>query len=211
VELSGDKESEFIASCKKFYKNKTLERINLFYKNSPYTDDVAMINGIKYPSLGSILNEVDWEWLAKGISVRFHGDFHFENILWIEASEKFIFLDWRQDFAESLFVGDIYYDLAKLMHGLIISHEVIAKGLYSANWNGGHINFDFNRKEKLIECEKYFIDWLENNRYDIKKVRTLTALIYLNIAVLHHHPYSILLYALGKKMLFEEICPNANN
>ena len=211
VELSGDKKLEFKASCKKFYLDKTIERINLFYKNSPYSDDGEMINGVKYPSLGAILNEVDWEWLANGRSGRFHGDFHFENILWIEASGKFSFLDWRQDFSDSLSIGDIYYDLAKLMHGLIISHEIIARGLYSANWNDGCIDFDFNRKEKLIECERYFIEWLKNNGYDVKKVRTLTALIFLNIAVLHHHPYSILLYALGKKMLFEEICPNANN
>jgi hypothetical protein len=33
-------------------------------------------------------------------------------------------------------------------------------------------------------------------------VRTLTALIYLNIAALHHDPYSHLLYALGKDMLY---------
>lgn len=33
------------------------------------------------------------------------------------------------------------------------------------------------------------------------RVKILTALIYLNIAALHHHPYSLLLYYLGKSML----------
>jgi hypothetical protein len=33
----------------------------------------------------------------------------------------------------------------------------------------------------------------------------LTALIYLNIAALHHHPYSLLLFALGKSMLKSEM------
>jgi hypothetical protein len=45
---------------------------------------------------------------------------------------------------------------------------------------------------------------LENN-YDPKKVKVLTALIYLNIAALHHYPYSLLLYGLGKKILKEEL------
>jgi len=39
----------------------------------------------------------------------------------------------------------------------------------------------------------------------LKKVRVLTALIFLNIAALHHYPYSLLLYGLGKKMLHNEL------
>ena len=41
--------------------------------------------------------------------------------------------------------------------------------------------------------------------YDIKKIKILTSLIFLNIASLHHFPYSLLLYGLGKKMLYEEL------
>jgi hypothetical protein len=37
--------------------------------------------------------------------------------------------------------------------------------------------------------------------YDLKQVNILTAMIYLNVAALHHHPYSDLLYYLGKTML----------
>ena len=120
-------------------------------------------------------------------------------------------MDWRQDFAGDLSTGDRYYDFAKLMHGLIISHEIIERELFSANWINGSINYDFHRKQKLIECESYFIKWLKGNGYDVKKVRTLTALIYINISALHHQPYSILLYALGKKLLYEEISPDADN
>jgi hypothetical protein len=46
--------------------------------------------------------------------------------------------------------------------------------------------------------------WLGEAGYDKRKVWTLTALIYLNIAALHHHPYSLLLYALGKSMLTQQ-------
>ena len=148
---------------------------------------------------------VDWDWLADGLAGRFHGDFHFENILWTPSSQKFTFLDWRQDFGGNISVGDIYYDFAKLLHGLIISHELIARDLYSVHRGSSEINFDFLRKQVLVDCERYFACWLKDHGYDVKKVRLMTALIYLNIAALHHAPYGLMLYCLGKKMLKIEL------
>jgi hypothetical protein len=114
-------------------------------------------------------------------------------------------LDWRQDFGGDLHTGDIYYDFAKLQHGLIVNHKVIANGLYAVEWLPDSINFDFHRKQTLVECETAFNKWLIKNNYDTKKVQLITALIYLNIAALHHNPYSLLLYSLGKAMLKTEL------
>jgi len=196
---------QFRSTCMQFYKVKTEERIDLFYKNFNREDGIELINGISVPTLKELLNALDWNWLADGLSSRFHGDFHFENILYCQKIDKFTFLDWRQDFGGSLTTGDIYYDLAKLLHGLIICHELIAENHFRVDWQKDEILFDFHRKQQLVECENYFADWLTNNGYDKKKVWVLTALIYLNIAALHHYPYSLLLYGLGKKMLFENI------
>ena len=157
------------------------------------------------PTVSHLLESVDWNWLADGLAGRFHGDFHFENILWSTADQRFVFLDWRQDFGGDLAVGDVYYDLAKLMHGLIVSHQLIAADRYSVDWTDRSIDFDLHRKQILVQCERRFEEWLNANRYDVKKVRTLTALIYLNIAGLHHYPYNLLLFALGKSMLKEEL------
>ena len=148
---------------------------------------------------------MDWDWLTDGIPCRFHGDYHFENILYDSQIDKFKFIDWRQNFGKLIDSGDIYYDLAKLLHGLIISHELIAKDEYSAVWTDNKIEFDFTRKQKLVECEKYYYLWLADNGYDVKKVKVLTALIYLNIAALHHFPYVLVLYALGKQMLYDSL------
>ena len=79
------------------------------------------------PSLQDLLNQIDWKWISSGLSGRFHGDFHFENILYSKSNKKFTFLDWRQDFAGNLSIGDIYYDLAKLMHGIIVDHNQVNK------------------------------------------------------------------------------------
>lgn len=202
----GEKDA-FRTACRGFYKDKTLQRVELFYKNFDRTDGAEPINGEPMPRLADLLGAVDWEWLADGLPGRFHGDFHFENILWSQRDERFTFLDWRQEFGGSLCTGDIYYDFAKLLHGLIICHELIARDMFSAEWTAGAIKFDFQRKDILVECEAEFFAWLEAGGYDARKVRVLTALIYLNIAALHHYPYCLLLYALGKRMLHAEVKP----
>ena len=209
--LSAAEAQAFRSTCKSFYRDKTFERVELFYKNFSRQDGMEPINGVAMPKLETLLNAVDWDWLAQGLAGRFHGDFHFENILWNAAQQRFTFLDWRQDFGGDLFTGDVYYDLAKLLHGLIISHEIIARDLYSVEWRPAKIVYDFHRKQILVECERRFGQWLAAQGYDIKKVWTLTALIYLNIAALHHHPYSLLLFALGKAMLANEIKDNHEN
>jgi len=195
----------FKDTCLNFYRNKTFERLDLFYKISDHKDGSESINGKPMPELGALLKSLDWDWLTNGLPGRFHGDLHFENILWCESEAKFVFLDWRQDFGGDLGVGDIYYDFAKLLHGLIVSHELIASNLFGVDWKFDIIKYDLCRKQRLVECERYFLSWLNNNGYDRKKVWVLTALIYLNIAALHHNPYNILLFALGKDMLCKEL------
>ncbi len=203
--LSAVEAHAFHYTCRSFYRDKTFERVELFYKNFSKQDGMESINGVAMPKLETLLNALDWNWLAKGLSGRFHGDFHFENILWNARQQSFTFLDWRQDFGGDLHTGDVYYDLAKLLHGLIVSHELIARDLYSVEWRPTEIEYDFHRKQILVECERRLDQWLETQGYDIQKVWTLTALIYLNIAALHHHPYGLLLYALGKAMLKNQI------
>lgn len=202
--LSLEEKSNFKEKCMKFYRDKTFERVELFYKNFNKCDGIEKINDINMPMLKDMLESLDWNWISDGVPGRFHGDFHFENILYYKE-DKFTFLDWRQNFGGSLDVGDIYYDFGKMLHGLIICHELIAKDLYWIKWNKDSIKFDFNRKQILVECEKLFEAWIIKNGYDIKKVKVLTALVYLNIAALHHHPYGLLLYALGKSMLFQNL------
>ncbi len=206
--LASEAQQIFQHTCLCFYRDKTDERIQLFYKRYKKSDGTKLINGEPMPTLRELLNSIDWNWMSDGLPGRFHGDFHFENILYSEGDNRFTFLDWRQDFGGSLTTGDIYYDLAKLMHGLIISHELISKDHFWVEWGKYEIRYDFHRKQILVECERTLNDWLVHEGYDLKKVRVLTALVYLNIAALHHYPYCLLLYALGKRMLKEELEKN---
>ena len=195
----------FKNKCHQFYYHKTLERVKQFYKSCNKKDMSERINGCVMQSLSNLLNRVNWKDLANGYPGRFHGDFHFENILWMSSQKRFLFLDWRQDFGGSLEVGDIYYDLAKLLHGMIVSHELIQKNSFFVKWNKDQILYKLKRKQTLIEVENIFNNWCIQKGYSLTKVRILTALIFLNIAALHHYPYSLLLYALGKDMLKKEL------
>lgn len=197
--------ADFNEICRKFYYDKTLERIDLYYKTFSDEDKKAVINGIEQPALSAVLKEINWENICSGLAGRFHGDFHFENILYNEKEDKFTFLDWRQNFGGLYETGDIYYDLAKLLHGLIICHELIAENRFNIEMNGSAVNYSFERKPVLIECEKYYYEWLKQKGFDINKIKILTALIYLNIAALHHKPYCHLLYYLGRTMLYENV------
>ncbi len=195
----------FNKNCHKFYYDKTRERLNLFYKKFNKKDGTETINREAMPSLSNLLNCIDWKDLTNGLPGQFHGDLHFENILYCSKKKTFKFLDWRQDFAGDLELGDIYYDLAKLLHGLIVSHEVIIKNRFSVEWENDKILFKLNRRLILEKCEIRFNQWCIKNNFSLKKIRILTGLIYLNIATLHHYPYSFLLYALGKSMLKKEL------
>ncbi|KKN98947.1 hypothetical protein LCGC14_0141920 [marine sediment metagenome] len=183
-----------------FYKDKTTQRIHDYFERFGYHDSRQCINGVDVPSVAELLGRIDWSWMSTGIPVRFHGDLHFENT--IDTGEGFCLLDWRQNFGGLKDYGDIYYDLAKLWHGLIVSHGIIHQGLYEIDIYGTTVNFDLLRRQTLIDCETWLKQYLIRNHYDHHKVKVLTALIYLNIASLHHQPYAEMLFHLGKLMLW---------
>ncbi len=201
----GRNSSTFKSKCYAFYYKKTIERVELFYQIFSKQDGTESINGTAMPLLSELLDLIDWDQLCDGIPVRFHGDFHFENILWNEKANRFIFLDWRQDFAGDLIEGDVYYDLSKLMHGLFVPHDLIVNDKFEIEWNKDRIFFSLLRKRSLIECQRLLEEWCAKNGYDISRVRILTALIFLNIAALHHFPYGLLLFAFGKLLLKREL------
>lgn len=203
-DLNDEEIVKFRDICKKFYYDKTIDRINDYYKKYNREDCVEIINGKRYDKLSNILKRVPWNYIFKeAFPTNFHGDLHFENIL--VNNESFSLLDWRQSFGGLIEYGDVHYDLAKLKHGMIISHEMVDAGLYDTQINGNVVNFYFMRKNLLSEIEKKFDAFIKEYGYDLKHINILTALIYLNVASLHHHPYSDLLYYLGKTMLSDTL------
>ena len=200
-ELSSAEQESFDRTCFRFYYDKTIDRVNEFFGRFNTGDQSHEINGMKVPAIDSLLAEIDWAELRQGVPVKFHGDFHFENV--VKTDGGFVLLDWRQNFGGEQRYGDIYYDLAKLLHGLIVSHRIIRENLFNVSVSNDRakVEFDFYRRNSLIACESVLRDWCDENGYDWRRVEIVTSLIFLNIAPLHHYPYSHMLFFLGKSML----------
>lgn len=189
----------FRKACQAFYYDKTVARIDEYYKRVKSQDSLAIVNGIPTPFLSSLLARLNWDELASGIPSRFHGDLQFDNILVTGRRDKpFVLLDWRQDFAGLTDYGDRYYDLAKLYGGHIIPYHLIKKNMFSYEEDGGSVRFDIASTYALNESRAVYEKFIHEQGYDMRKVRTLTALIFLNMSPLHTPPFNKLLHHLGK-------------
>lgn len=199
-EVSKEKFQEI---CRDFYVTKTQERIKKFLTASGVKDGKNIINGEEVPSVKDLLKKVDFDWLCTAEQSRFHGDFILDNI--IRTKTGYTLLDWRQNFGGLLRSGDMYYDLAKLNHNLTVNHGIVNQNLFTIEINGKEVTCDILRKENLVQCQKTLFDFLERNGYDSKKVRILTALIWLNMSPLHHHPFDLFLFYFGKLNLWRAL------
>jgi choline kinase len=189
---------DFRNNCYDFYFNKTKKRITQYLKNNPEPDQ---INGESIPNIHYLLDMIDLEWLSDGIPSQFHGDFILDNI--IETKDNFCLIDWRQDFAGDLEIGDIYYDLAKLNHNLTINHDIVNKNLFEHSPSNCYILVN----STLDECKKLLHSFINKNGYDLKKVEILTSIIWLNMAPLHEYPFNNFLFNFGKYNLYKNLNP----
>jgi len=97
------------------------------------------------------------------------------------------------------------YDLAKLLGGIILNYDYIKKGLFNYSEKNEEKQFDFATKISTSKFEKIFYDYLISNDLNIKKIKILTGLIFLNMAPLHHKPFNFILFALGMQTIHENI------
>lgn len=193
----------FSNACRSFYQEKTQKRIAQFFKTNNLQDTKHLINGEQVPSLREMLKKVDFDALSQGLQSRFHGDFILDNIL--KTHTGYCFIDWRQDFGGLLQDGDRYYDLAKLNHNLTVNHRIINQNLFSVHATDKAVVVDILRSSTLVECQSLYFDFLREQSYDLQKVKVLTALIWLNMAPLHHHPFNLFLYYFGKLQLWRAL------
>tara|TARA_R110001583_G_scaffold187345_2_gene348623 strand:- start:3800 stop:5332 length:1533 start_codon:yes stop_codon:yes gene_type:complete len=187
---------DFNKDCIKFYIDKSLDRISLYLESN---SDCLHVNGEDLPSIKTLMEKVDVAWIGEGIPSQYHGDFILDNI--IETPSGFSLIDWRQDFAGDLEVGDIYYDLSKLNHNLTVNHSIIDKGLYDSSPENCHIMCN----STLIACKKILHRFITDKGYDLKKVELLTSIIWINMSPLHSYPFNEFLYNFGKYSLHKAL------
>jgi choline kinase len=196
---------EMAATCMRFYRDKTFERLDMYFQKYADADDVSCVNGCTIPSTNDLLAVVPWDQLAGGIPSFIHGDLQFDNILYDVVSDSFTLLDWRQDFGGHVEFGDLYYDLAKLYGGIILNYDYIKLNLLTYTESEQGIFFDFAQRFQSDTYLHILSDYIQQNGYDLARVRLLVALIYLNMSPLHCYPFDKMLYALGRQMLHGEV------
>lgn len=194
---------KFSDTCFNFYLNKTKGRLDKYFSLFELEDSSDIINDKAVPSCKDLLDMVDWSSLCNSIPVRFHGDMISDNILY--DSGNFTLLDWRQDFAGDLEAGDLYYDLAKFNHNLVINHDILARDLFTVKSKHGAVYCDILRSHNTVLCQKSFLDLLDKKGYNTNKVKILTAIIWLNMAPLHVYPLNKFLFYFGKYNLWRAL------
>ena len=182
-----------------FYKDKTLKRVDKFLNKYNIEDEPDVINGIEVPSIKDMIHEIEFDYLIGKNPTGFHGDFILDNILIDE--KKFTLIDWRQDFNGSIDAGDMNYDLAKLNHNLILSHQILANNLFTIECKE-EITCDVHVKKSHLECQDYLKQFCYNSGIRYEDIQILTSLIWINMAPLHEHPLDMFLYYFGKYNLF---------
>ena len=75
----------------------------------------------------------------------------------------------RESFGESINIGDIYYDLAKLNHALLLSGKY-KENLYGCDIKDKDIN-SFNIDNLLQEYNIQLLNFIDEEGYDKKKFR----------------------------------------
>jgi choline kinase len=193
---------DFKEITKKFYFDKTYERLQKLFNDNKISDEEITINGMVVPPVIDMIKEINENWLCSDTYYQFHGDYILDNIIY-KGNSEFVLLDWRQDFGGDLKNGDIYYDLAKLNHNLLFNHDIVHQELFSVKKSSKGIKCDILRSDILTNCREKLHKWILDNGLDLKKVQTLTAIIWLNMSPLHDYKMGEFLYYFGRFNLYK--------
>jgi len=198
--LAEGEENYFQSACRNFYYDKTLSRLDKYYRKFEIQDLSTNINNENIPSTRDLIDLIDFDWLCNGIPANFHGDLQFDNIL-INEENKFFLLDWRQEFSGMTEYGDMYYDLAKLNGGMYVSYKNIKKGLFNYKKENYQYLISFEKDDFLVKSKNIFNNYVKNHSLDIRKIEILTGIIFLNMSPMHHSPFSHYIYNMGRYQL----------
>jgi dTDP-glucose pyrophosphorylase/mannose-6-phosphate isomerase-like protein (cupin superfamily) len=186
-----------------FYHNKTMERMSKFIGkfNYDYYQLEHEINGTKRPQLKTIIDNFNFnQFNDNPFYCLFHGDLQFDNVIY--DGNEFIYIDWRDSFAENINGGDIYYDLAKLYGGLLIPYNLMKEeDKITFNEGSYSITYEYPISDSLRKFKSIYESWILEKGFDINKVRLITGLIFLNMSPLHDGKFGKMLWFKSIEML----------
>ena len=196
--------NRYLDDCVEMYERKTKERVKTLIDSE--LDKVKIINGVEVESIESMLERIDWmNFYQNAIPSYFHGDLQPENVIYDKKNSRFVLIDWRQKFGNDVEIGDVYYDLGKLYHAIMINGQTILKDMFSYTRLGTKVTLDFYAKSNLISFMDIFKKFCDDNSYDWKQVELLGILQYFSICTLYDNfkdgRYGNFLFLYGKYLL----------
>jgi len=200
--------------CKKFYHDKTFERLEQFRIKYADWSEPCVVNGKEVSTVDQYLEQIDFTWLCTETKWGFiHGDLHFDNTIYDRGQylgsldaytdqskqqlDRFTAIDWRTDFGGALY-GDQYYDLAKMLGGLHLSYKDIKHEHYNYKERNDYVTLEIPSVKDVQVYEDMLQRWVVSKGMDWKKVKTLVPIIYLNMSPLHEAPFDKFLIALAQ-------------
>ncbi|MEM7228993.1 MAG: NTP transferase domain-containing protein [Planctomycetota bacterium] len=195
--------SSYGEACHAFYRTKTLDRLALLTSPSQY-DAITHANGESIPPLADVLDAISWDELCDGCPTFFHGDLQFDNVIRTD-DDSFLLLDWRPDFAGRLDVGDLYYDLGKMLGGIRMNYGRIKHGDIQYELVDGDARYEIPtapNPEALTDILRRYVD---ARGLDWSRIEMINALIYLNMAPLHVSPFREALLASARQLLADTV------
>ena len=172
--LNKEEQKKFLLNLNQFYKIKSQKRIKMYLNMNNQKDKLTYVNDEKIPQIKSILMKLNWNKLCNAKPINIHGDFHFENLIF--TSKNIYAIDPREDFYTFDNEGDIYYDLAKFLHGILINHKSIFENKFSINYiNKNKTNVVLKLKKTIDYKNKInnFYFFCEKNNFDLYKINTI--------------------------------------
>lgn len=189
-----------VEDMRTFYMDKTMERIAMFETKYPKFSPTS-VNGVPVPAdIYKALMKIDWLSICtKDLEFRsrhIHGDLQFDNIIYDEKLDKITLIDWRQDFAGLTDVGDVYYDMAKLIAGSTINYASIKAGEFTYSEDYGTIKFE-------VKSHISYTTEMVRKAFNIDNpiIDQMVTLVFLNMAPLHNPPFDKILYCIALERL----------
>jgi uncharacterized protein YktA (UPF0223 family) len=214
--------SQFVNSkqdCFDMYITKTEREQDNLIKNFKFFEEIENydeleVNGQKlkpfrkiWPTIRSVIEE---KYLDSKFSL-IHGDLCFSNILCgkNEISGDYIlkFIDPRGTFGSSKFVGDVYYDLAKISHSIYGRYEYIINDRFHIETDKNKIKFNHNIgiADGMYWLNKIFTEYVEKEGFDSTKIKIIEGTIFIGMCARHYDSLDRqkVMYFTGLKILNE--------
>lgn len=198
--------ARFAALCRRFYRDKTLERLALYLDRhvaETRETPALAISGRPCPTVAELVDRLPEGFWSDGVASTFHGDLHADNVV-LGPDGRMTLIDWRQDFAGETGYGDLYYDLAKWYHTVDLSHESMA-GAFRIAPDGAGVAIDHDPLAEVDALKAAFWAFCARNGYDAGRTAVINGLIYINMAPLYDRPLADYLYLFGRLRLTEAL------